>query len=94
LISFVTVNLTALTTKAISRIGLITLSAIHSTSGRQRLKARLILPPLAAPHGRESDWKADDWRQPQKQSEGKCYTITNDLAAKNSYTSAKGTKHD
>jgi hypothetical protein len=59
-----------------------------------KAQSKADLAPAGGPHGRESDWKADDWRQPQKQSEGKCYTITNDLAAKNSYTSAKGTKHD
>ena len=33
---------------------------------------------------RENDW-SDDWKQPQKDKGGKCYTIPNDQAARNSF---------
>jgi|SoiMethySBSTD1v2_1073268.scaffolds.fasta_scaffold2855191_1 hypothetical protein len=43
--------------------------------------------------GRENDWKATDWREPRRKSEGKCWTISNDQASRNSYTGPGGSKH-
>ena len=39
-------------------------------------------------HDAENDYP-DKWQQPQKREEGKCYTFTNDLARKNSFTGDK-----
>jgi hypothetical protein len=43
--------------------------------------------------GRENDWKADDWREPQRQSEGGGWADMKPTTADNTFTGKGGTKH-
>ena len=43
--------------------------------------------------GRENDW-SDDWMQPQRQQEGRCWADMKATTADNTYTGKGGTKRD
>jgi hypothetical protein len=64
--------------------------AKQNSYGDNRAQCKEQLAPLGR-GDRENDW-SDDWKQPQKDKEGKCYTFANDLARANSFTGKGGSK--
>ena len=61
--------------------------AKQNSYGNNKAQCREQLAPLG--RGDREDDYSDKWQQPQKREDGKCYTFTNDLARKNSFTGDK-----